>query len=236
MSSVSFAQKTKTVSKTAMSQEQSTKLLHTTLMMSFGCVAFLRGLFTDENFVDQRFCPRKFEKDYDPEDPAMKVDSIRVKTLARGKSAQVDMFLDWIDHGVLDAIQKNYLKGLVLAIFLDESKPGELHEAYTFSFCYTDGKVKLEVNNSEPETVSLLNARQAIQHLMRRFIIITQGLNNLPEKKFVTMRMLFNDSCPKNYQPEGFRDAASEPIAMIKTKKSTFESYSAGVVSIGCHE
>jgi meiosis-specific protein HOP1 len=204
--------------------------------MSVGCLAFLRGLFADDNFIDQRFVPRKFEKNYNPDDPLMRSDSIRVKTLARGKSPQVDTFLDWIDKGVCDAIRKNYLEGLVLAIFLDENKPEDLHEVYTFSFDYKDNKVKLEMNSEQTETITLLDARQALQHLMRRFIIITQGLNPLPDKKFVTMRLLFNDSCPKKYQPECFKDASDRPVAMIKTKKSSLESYSAGIVSTGRHE
>lgn len=49
--------KPKTETKTEITTEQSQKLLQTMLTMSFGCLAFLRGLFPDDIFVDQRFVP-----------------------------------------------------------------------------------------------------------------------------------------------------------------------------------
>lgn len=54
--------KPKTETKTEITTEQSQKLLQTMLTMSFGCLAFLRGLFPDDIFVDQRFVPEKVEK------------------------------------------------------------------------------------------------------------------------------------------------------------------------------
>ena len=60
-----FLSKQKTnATKTSITSIQSQKLLQTMLTMSFGCLAFLRGLFPDENFVDQRFVPEKVQKDY----------------------------------------------------------------------------------------------------------------------------------------------------------------------------
>ncbi len=54
------------------------------------------------------------------------------------------------------------------------------------------------------------DARKSLQLLMRRFILITQSLQPLPDKKFLSMHMLFNDNCPLDYQPPHFKDASDE--------------------------
>jgi len=238
-----MAQTTQTVyqqaqkTKTSITCEQSQKLIQTMLTMSFGCVAFLRGLFPDESFVDQRFVPNKFEKNYDPKDPKNKNDSIRVKTLARGKSAQADQFLDWIDKGATDAIRKGYLKSLSFSVFLDDKNPTDLLEVYTFFFDYKDDDIQMSINDQENEPISLLDSRKMLQQLMKRFIIITQSLEPLPDNKFMAMRLLFNDKCPKEYQPPFFRDASADPIAFLKApKKSNVEKYSAGSVNTSYHD
>ncbi|CCH44262.1 Meiosis-specific protein HOP1 [Wickerhamomyces ciferrii] len=231
------ATKTITSTKTSITQEQSQKLIQTMLTMSFGCVAFLRGLFPDEYFVDQRFVPNKFEHGYDPKDPKNKNDSIRVKTLVRGKDKQVDLFLDWIDKGAIDAIRRGYLKSLSFSVFLDKSKPQDLHEVYTFSFDYQKDHVNFKINDEETDTISLLDSRKMLQHMMKRFIIITQSLEPLPEEKFMTMRMLFNESTPKDYQPPYFMDAGSVPNAVLRVPNGTnADKYAAGSVNTSHHD
>ncbi|ODV74971.1 Hop1p [Cyberlindnera jadinii NRRL Y-1542] len=219
------------------SSAQSQQLIHTMLTMSFGCIAFTRGLFPDNSFADQRFVPNKFEEDYDPTDPDVKLNSLRVKTLVRGRSSHVDQFLDWIDEGILDALKRNYLKGLVLGIFLDESRPDDLHEAYSFSFDSNEDTVKLDMSTAgASETITLLSARQTLQHLMERLVKLTQALDKLPETKFVALRMLFSDDCPKDYQPSGFKDASDAPAATVRVKKPSLEGCSAGALNTGCHK
>ncbi|KAH3673645.1 hypothetical protein WICMUC_003548 [Wickerhamomyces mucosus] len=222
---------------TKVTYDQSQKLIQTMLTMSFGCVAFLRGLFPDDSFIDQRFVPAKFEKEYKPEDPKHKADSLRVKTLIRGKSIQVDNFLDWIEEGCVDAIKKKYLKSLTFGIFLDKSMPYDLYEVYTFHFNYADSSISIDISNSKSggTEITLLNSRKMMQGLMKRFIIITQSLDPLPEEKFMTMRLLFNENCPVDYQPPYFMDASSQPAARIKTKIGSSEKYSVGALNTGHH-
>ncbi|AMD20111.1 HCL040Cp [Eremothecium sinecaudum] len=208
---------TKTKTKTAITTEQSQKLIQTMLTMSFGCLAFLRGLFPDDSFVDQKFVAEKCNASYDKLNAA----SIRIKTLVRGKSDEADMFLDWLEKGVFTAIKMRYLKAISLGIFTDKSAPQDLLESYIFSFDYpTSSTVNLHINEHD-EAISLLDSRKMMQQLMRRFIIITQSLDPLPRERYLTMRLLFNDSAPADYQPEFFKDASLEPAATIKIPIST---------------
>lgn len=223
-------QTTKSTVSTAISNEQSQKLIQTMLTMSFGCLAFLRGLFPDENFIDQKFVPEKLNKNYDRQ----KISSIRIKTLLRGKSAEADLFLDWLEKGVFPTIKLQYLKAMSLGIFVNEKKPNELLEDYLFSFNYENNGVAIKVNESE--SISLLDSRKMVQQLMRRFIIITQSLDPLPEQRFLTMRLLFNESAPKDFQPMLFKDVSLEPKSTIKIPSSTnLDAYGVGSLITNHH-
>ncbi|SCU91559.1 LADA_0F10682g1_1 [Lachancea dasiensis] len=230
--------KPKTVSTTStrITCEQSQKLVQTMLTMSFGCLSFLRGLFPDDNFVDQRFVPEKVNKDYTKDRSGTQSNSIKIKTLVRGKTLEADMFLDWLEKGVFQSIKLKYLKGLSLGIFADENSPTELLENYVFGFNYgPEGQISVSVNDGD-ESVSLLDSRKVVQQLMRRFIIITQSLEPLPDKRFLSMRLLFNDSAPSDYQPQLFKDATHDSPATVKVPASTdLDTYSVGSVDTKFH-
>ncbi|AGO11232.1 AaceriACL029Wp [[Ashbya] aceris (nom. inval.)] len=215
-----------TKTKTAITTEQSQKLIQTMLTMSFGCLAFLRGLFPDDSFIDQKFVPEKCNKSYDKENTP----SIRIKTLVRGRSEEADMFLDWVEKGVFTAIRLRYLKAILLGIFTDKNNPHDLLESYVFSLEYpTSNTVTLRINGQE-EAISLLDSRKMMQQLMRRFIIITQSLDPLPKERYLSMRLLFNDNAPPDYQPQFFRDASMEPKTTIKVP----DHMDMDAVSVGC--
>lgn len=192
--------------------------------MSFGCLAFLRGLFPDDSFVDQRFVPEKVEKNYKKCNGSQN-NSIKIKTLVRGRSSEVDLLLDWLEKGVFQSIKLKYLKALSLGIFLNEDDPTDLLENYTFTFEYDGGdNFRMKVgsgDNDEAESISLLDSRKMAQQLMRRFIIITQSLESLPQRKFLTLRLMFNESAPSSYQPHLFKDATYEKPAVVRVPQST---------------
>lgn len=218
--------------KVSISQEQSQKLVQTMMTMCFGCLAFLRGLFPDDNFVDQKFVPEKCRKDYDKNSAS----SIRIKTLVRNRSEEANLFLDWLENGVFQSLKKGYLRAISLGIFINENAPTDLIENYLFSFEYADNHVVLKINE-QAENVSLLDSRKMAQQLMRRFIIITQSLDPLPEKRFLTMRLMFNDSAPKDYQPQLFRDATREPKCLIRIpQQHSLDTFAVGALNTSKHK
>lgn len=226
--------------KTGLTTEQSQKLIQTMLTMSFGCLAFLRGLFPDDNFVDQRFVPEKVEKNYRKLGGSQS-SSIKIKTLVRGKSNEADLLLNWLEKGVFQSIKLKYLKALSLGIFLNEDDPTDLLENYTFMFEY-DGSDNFQMKvgsgkGDQVDCISLLDSRKMAQQLMRRFIIITQSLEPLPQRKFLTLRLMFNEDAPPDYQPQLFRDATFDRPAVIKVPLSTdMDSFSVGSLDTKHHK
>lgn len=223
---------------------QSERLINTVLVMSFGCIAFLRGFFDDDHFQDQIFIadpPRSSTKEKLLVDTPTRTNddtninnrenlknSIKLKTIVRGKSKEADIFLDWLEVSTVDAIHKRYLKGICVSILLNKEKPSELYESYIFGISYDDnGNTNISFEND-----IITATRKSIQNLMKRFIVITQGLPNLPNKRYLSMRMLFlNDDCPLNYQPNFFKDCTSEIQPGFKVPKNELKDLS--IVSCG---
>lgn len=225
-------EKNEVSTKNVISQDQSQKLVQTMITMCFGCLAFLRGLFPDDNFVDQKFVPEKCTKDYDKNSAS----SIRIKTLVRDKSDEANLFLDWLENGVFQTLRKGYLKAISLGVFIDESNPNDLIETYLFSFDYSHDSITINING-QADKVSLLDSRKMVQQLMRRFIIITQSLDPLPEKRFLTMRLLFNDLAPKEYQPQLFKDATKDPKTIITVpQENGLDTFSVGSLNTSVHK
>lgn len=229
----------KTATKTEINTEQSQRLIQTMLTMSFGCLAFLRGLFPDDNFVDQRFVPEKIDKNYNKNNTSQ-TNSIKIKTLVRGKSTEVDLFLDWLEKGVFQSVRFKFLKALSLGIFTDEQNPTNLLENYIFTFDYSSDNrigIKIDTEKSGTVTSSLLDSRKMVQQLMRRFIIITQSLEPLPQKKYLTMRLMFNENTPQDFQPNLFKDATFEKRPTLNIPINTdLESSSVGTLDTKHHQ
>lgn len=237
--------KVSTETKVEISSEQSQKLIQTMLTMSVGCLAFLRGLFPDEYFLDQRFVPERKER---RDDKDKHINSIKIKTLVKGKSKEIDLLLDWLEQGVFQSIKLKYLKALSLGIFLDEDKPNDLFENYIFTFDYNDkdNSVSLSIDTQDSikeapvvqnnEIITLKDSRKMVQQLMRRFIIITQSLEPLPEEKFLSMRLLFNENVNPTYQPNLFKDATFQPRPTIKVARSLENNlFNVGKLNTGHH-
>lgn len=217
-----MVKKQTTKTKTSITTDQSQKLIQTMLTMSFGCLAFLRGLFPDDNFIDQRFVTNKIKNNFNKNDVNQN-NSIKIKTLVRGKTNEADILLDWLDSGVFQSIKLKYLKALSFGIFLNENDPSTLIENYIFNFTYDDinNNIKMNIstktnNFDNNDSISILDLRKQVQQLMRRFIILTQSLEPLPIKKFLSMHLIFNSNTPQNYQPNHFKDSTFIKTPTIK--------------------
>nr|QHB50184.1 meiosis-specific protein hop1 [Sparassis latifolia] len=55
-------------------------------------------------------------------------------TVTRGFTEEADKLLDYLEHGIFDALQKQYLRSFIFAIYLDNQDPNNIVEAYTFNF------------------------------------------------------------------------------------------------------
>lgn len=114
------------------------------------------------------------------------IDTVEAKILTPA-CPNSSLFISWYKVSVKDAFEKRYLRKLVLAVYLDEASPEKVSETYTLEFSYDK-----ETQNS-------------IFQMIRTLSLLTQTLEPLPPRKFITLKLFYNEKTPYEYEPEGFK-------------------------------
>ncbi|WAQ81917.1 hypothetical protein PtA15_2A230 [Puccinia triticina] len=150
-----------------MTSAQSLNVVKTLIQTGIGVITYLRGIFPEECFTDDRIGPDRSEAStYDDDAPEGQKKTgregrgyIRVKHINRGASKESDRVLDYLDEGAMDAIQRGYLRQLLFAMYLDPNKPRDVIECYTFNITYSKSKER------EGELVPELEVRDQLREL-----------------------------------------------------------------------
>ncbi|KAF8330034.1 HORMA domain-containing protein [Cantharellus anzutake] len=228
---------------------QSLAAVKTLVTAGFGCMTFLRGLLPDENFEDARLSSTGTSLDGDPEPSAQRnVSGVRIKTVKRGYTSEGDQMLDYLEKGVFDALEKQYLQSFVFAIYLDKNDPSNIVEAWTFNFRYhkIEGtNVTVPVfsldkamagislaGNSDPvmsaslkgRHITLGEVKRSVKNLIRGLITASQGLEVLPLRRHATFKIYYNNGTPQNYEPPFFVPADPASSSFVFTTHNPSES------------
>ncbi|THH03421.1 hypothetical protein EW145_g6266 [Phellinidium pouzarii] len=225
---------------TTISPQQSLTVIKTLLSASFGCIAYLRNLLPDENFGEGRLTSGErnsmsygvSSQDLQPENQRH-ISGVTIKTVTRGFSTEADKLLNYLEHGIFHAIERQYLKSFIFAIYLDNDDPNNIVEAYTYTLIYhtipgTNTTVPImslddQLNNLslngrsnqavDPVAVStfkgkaptLGDVKQSVKALIKNLIIATQSLEPLPKRRFATFKLFYRENTPPEYEPPFFR-------------------------------
>ncbi|WKS77828.1 HORMA domain-containing protein [Cryptosporidium sp. 43IA8] len=183
---------------------QSLNMMRNTIRTAVSSVAYLRNLFDEEAFEDKN------------------VSGLQLKVL-RPFNQESKLILNWLEDGVFDALEKQYLKLLVFGI---HGECDELIESYHFHFNYSEKgtNINLKRKSKEKETSNSQEinnfgcctkeyARQQTVQLLRALILLTQSLSPLPESRYMSMKLwYYEDRVPNDYEPNHFRPARSSDI------------------------
>ena len=181
-----------TRSKTVSAQE-SLVLVRNLMRCSISTIAYLRNVFPDENFADRT------------------MSGVNLKSLLPN-SEETQLVIEWLEKGVFDALQKQYLR-VVSFVVLDEAKDQVL-ENYDFKVKYPSSgpQLSMQANGSGNAATSPVQTKEevarSIRVLLRRLITLTQSMAELPDERVITMRVRFDPSTPKDYQPPFFSEAS----------------------------
>eukprot|EP00388_Colpodella_angusta_P003856 GDKJ01013264.1.p1 GENE.GDKJ01013264.1~~GDKJ01013264.1.p1 ORF type:complete len:479 (+),score=99.03 GDKJ01013264.1:50-1438(+) len=179
-------------------QELSLRCIQNTLRTSLSCVLYLRGCFDDECFEDKQ------------------IGGVYVKNL-KGNLDNVEarQVHSWIEEGLFDAINRQFLKALILSIH--DFETDALVECYQYRFDYSDGfavsldRSDVSSSSSVPLGVSKEEVKDQTTRLLQGLIALTQSLTPLPEKRYFAMKLAyFDDRVPEGYQPLHFQPFAPE--------------------------
>ncbi|KAG9086622.1 DNA binding protein, partial [Ceratobasidium sp. 370] len=215
-----------------MTATASLQTVRTLFSAGLGCITWIRGLLSDDNFEDSYLTSSPHSGLLEISGSQATSNSTKLKTVKRGFSTEADCLLDYLENGIFDALEKQYLKSFVFAIYIaspshpDKENPKNLIEAYTFNVSYHEvgAKVRapalsletslsnLALSQDDPATVAIKNGRpptlgdvkKSVQSLVKRLISATQSMDPIPNPRFATFKISYHDHTPPEYEPPNF--------------------------------
>ncbi|XP_008825303.1 HORMA domain-containing protein 1 isoform X4 [Nannospalax galili] len=179
-------------------ENQSLMLVKRLLAVSISCITYLRGIFPE----------RAYGTRY--------LDDLCVKILKEDKKCPgSSQLIKWM-LGCYDALQKKYLRMIILAVYTDPEDPVTISECYQFKFKYNkNGPVMdfISKNQSSKSNAPSADTKKASILLIRKIYVLMQNLGPLPNDVCLTMKLFYYDRVtPPDYQPPGFKDGDCEGI------------------------
>lgn len=177
--------------------EQSTLFVKKLLAVAISNISYLRTVFPEHAFGDRCL-----------EDLNLKI--LRDDSACPG-ACQV---IQWV-KGCFDALDKKYLRMIIMALYKDDEKPDTIVESYTFKFSYNaDNHESISIyrnGNKITGAYSAAETRKATIKLLRTIVVLTQTLKPLPDDVMMTMKLLYyDDVTPHDYEPPGFQATCVE--------------------------
>ncbi|ELA45904.1 hypothetical protein VCUG_02610 [Vavraia culicis subsp. floridensis] len=99
-------------------------------------------------------------------------------------------FLCWLNNGIRDALSMNYLHQIVLTVYTEKNRPDVILESYTITVTGKLGEQRPDKDISD----------------------VLKMLAPLPSRRYLSMRLVYNEKCPEEYEPEGFKRADYEYV------------------------
>ncbi|KAF8274863.1 HORMA domain-containing protein [Lactarius quietus] len=228
---------------------QSLQTVHTLLRAGMGCIAYLRDLLPEENFesrlltatndgsISTESSSSSFFSPNRNEASSRATNGFAVTTITRGWSAEADKLLDYLENGIFDAIEKQYLRSFIFAIYLDPEDPNNIIEAYTFNFEYrriagTDVVVPIMTLGEDMKKLSLgdggyskdpmvlasaagflptfKDVKKSLKTLIKTLIQAITQMDALPKRRYATYKAFYYPRTPPTYEPPHFRPGDSE--------------------------
>ncbi|XP_065594873.1 HORMA domain-containing protein 2 [Cyrtonyx montezumae] len=176
-------------------KQQSVVLVKRLLAISVSCITYLRGLFPESSYGTRY------------------LDDLCLKILREDKSCLGSFqIVKWI-QGCFDALEKQYLRVAVLAMYTNPEEPEVVTELYQFKFKYKKEVPEMDIISNKTNFVKGVcseDMKQASSLLIRKLYLLMQNLGPLPNDVTLTMMLLYyNDVTPDDYQPPGFKKADS---------------------------
>eukprot|EP00092_Neocalanus_flemingeri_P005749 GFUD01006189.1.p1 GENE.GFUD01006189.1~~GFUD01006189.1.p1 ORF type:complete len:573 (+),score=183.31 GFUD01006189.1:62-1780(+) len=160
------------------------------LTVAVSNITYLRGMFPEKAYANRS------------------LDGLALKILkGKNECPEAQSLANWL-MGAFDALEKKYLRELMLVVYEDPTKPDVVQELYTFKFSYPDGQATCQLlqgkEGTEVKNINPDDIYRSTQNLLRTLIVLTQGLNHLPDSN-LTMKLTYYDAVtPTDYEPAGF--------------------------------
>ncbi|KAF8643792.1 hypothetical protein AX16_008811 [Volvariella volvacea WC 439] len=186
------------------------------------------------------------------------------QTITRGYTSEADKIMDYLEHGIFDALRRQYLRSFIFAIYLDSKDPTNIVEAYTFNFQYHEipgtqyavpvmtlgdslRRMSLgESRNQDPiieaakkgRAPTLKDVKKSVKSLLKALIHAASQMDLLPKRRFATFKLFYTDNTPQDYEPPHFQAGDAERdkwFFMTHDLDEVPDKWSIGKVMTGHH-
>ena len=129
------------------------------------------------------------------------------------KNLEAFRLTQWLERGVFDAIEKEYLKSVKFFIQTKHPLTDELItlEAYEFAIAYESTEGTPASINGQPLTSSDGLKAQA-RRFLKTLYDFASTLDELPQDRCLSMMLKYHDNCPPEYEPEFFKSADAKAL------------------------
>ena len=221
-----------TITKTAIDQKQSLEVVQTLLHGGLSSLSYLRCFFAEKAFDEQIY--DLSDKIHPYEDYAAgrlgkshftaRTPKTIMRILRRNRSKRADMFLDWLEKGAFPALQAGNLQALQVYVHAEPEDRDKVLETYTFTIKYQQdvGQKRtpsgLEMDKPGSDLVSVQVTNMALQGLLQQIMKLCGELPDLPEKRFLSMALFYNNDVLKANVPSGFMPGATDNLLFAQSE------------------
>uniref|UniRef100_A0A8C4QRU0 Zebrafish testis-expressed 38 n=1 Tax=Eptatretus burgeri TaxID=7764 RepID=A0A8C4QRU0_EPTBU len=159
-------------------------------------ITYLRGIFPEHAYSTRYF-----------EDLSLKI--LREDNRFAGACHVVN----WM-RGCFDALEKRFLRMMVLLAYTNPDDPNTIVESYSFKYFYTENGHTMDISSSDKKLeVTLVETKRSTIVLIRKLFVLMQHLGTLPQSIALSMKLFYYDEVtPADYQPPGFKESNSDTI------------------------
>ncbi|XP_036828464.1 HORMA domain-containing protein 1 isoform X3 [Oncorhynchus mykiss] len=196
------AQGTQLLPNVVSTEQQSLIVVKKLLAIAVSSITYLRGLFPEKAYG------RKFVEE-------QKVMILREERTCPGAS----QIVQWM-QGCFDALQRKYLRTVVMSIYTDPDNPKKVTECYQFKVQYTEKGPKIDFESKNSKNLGKMacsNTKKSSILLVRKLYTLMQNLGPLPDNVCLNMKLsYYDDVTPQDYQPPGFMEGDSDSMQFEK--------------------
>merc|ERR1712142_1043851 len=125
-----------------------------------------------------------------------------------------NQFVMWIES-IMDELKKKCLKSVILAFYSKRGDPnGSVFESYKFSVTSSnmcsqspDGEINVKLDEHA-------NLRTKVESMLEQLVTTTATLKPLPNRVYVTLRLMYNDNKNTDHFPRGIEDGTGTDMIM----------------------
>ncbi|XP_062279344.1 HORMA domain-containing protein 1 [Scomber scombrus] len=194
------SQDTQLLPNQVLTEQQSLVVIKKLLAIAVSGITYLRGLFPEKAYGS------KYVEE-------QKVMILREERSCPGAS----QIVQWM-QGCFEAIQKKYLRTVIMSIYTDPENPQKVTEFYQFKIQYTSKGAQMDFeSDNKVSTMSCGNTKKASILLVRKLYTLMQNLGPLPDSVCLNMKLAYYDNVtPQDYQPPGFKEADGDTMEFEK--------------------